>query len=91
MALSATQAAALNALQARKVQGLANLPALQAEAIGGLTDREIAETLGCYADGTHVAGRHVPGAGFRTLEALVRKGLVVAHRSAKAGTVYVAV
>lgn len=78
---STTQRAVLETLWAIKAEGLKRIAALDAKAIGGLTQQEKNEIIGVRPDGQWIgnavclASRRVAGASYRTLQALVRAGL----------------
>ena len=78
--LTETQRAVLSILRAAKVAGQRLLPAHEARAVGGLSDNERNERIGCRPDGqtignVHVGARRVRGASVATLAALVSMGL----------------
>jgi hypothetical protein len=84
MRLSTTQRAALDALRAKKAAGLAAMPAAERSSYRGmgLTKTERAEMIGALVcSGSFIAGQHIPGASYRTLLALVARGVAKCHRA----------
>lgn len=91
MTLSSTQSATLSALRVKKARGLAAMHEAEKSTFQGLglTKTERAEMIGALVcNGSVIAGRHIPGASYRTLLALVAKGVAKYHR-AKNGRVIV--